>query len=173
MNFLKGSENVGSFRSSVISNDFAYCFHLKDFLELLTFAQHALSATNQQLEETFAKSHIPTLVFTAEQFLANFWYKGTRLVNKVLLYSIYGSQPYPLRAGINKRNELIGHINFMTVGLCQKLKENLFDDSLYYSTEEDLFDSLLKIFHPKLFESPIFRKVSLKIRCRFVVKYGK
>jgi hypothetical protein len=132
-----------------------------------------LSGMNQQLEERFAKSCFPTLALTAEQFLTKVWYKSTRLVNKVLLYSIYGSQPYPLRTGINKRNELIGHINFMTVGLCQKLKENPFDNFLYYSTEEDLFDSLLKIFHPKLFESPIFRKVGVCMKCRYVAKYGK
>jgi len=173
MNFLKESDGIDSFRSSVISNDFSYRFHLKDFLEILTYAQNMLSGTNQQLEEKFAKSCFPTLTLTADQFLTKVWYKSTRLVNKVLLYSIYGNQPYPLRAGTNKRSELIGHINFMTVGLCQKLKENHFDDSLYYSTEEDLFDGLLKIFHPKLFESPIFRKVGVWMRGRYVVKYGK
>ena len=170
---MKEPEPFASFRSSVISNEFNYCFHLKDFLEMLTIAQHALSATNQLIEQLFSKVSLCSLAFTMDNFLDTIWYKVNRQVNRILLYSIYGEHSYPVKVGINKRYELIGHINIMTVDLCQKIKENLFDDSLYYSTEEDLFNNLLKIFHLKLFESPIFRKVRTTHYHRFVAKYGK
>jgi hypothetical protein len=142
-------------------NTFAYFFSLKDLLDLLTSAQQALYATNQMIERLSFKSSLLTLALTKEEYLGKVWYRKGRKVNRALLYSIYDSQqPFPIKAGINRRNELIGHLNIMTVNLYQKLKENIFNNSLYYSTEEDLFNALLRVFHSKLFESPVFRKVS-------------
>lgn len=149
--------------TSFIANNFAYTLHIKDLIEILNAGHHALRQTNQTVESMYTKTQLLMVNLSMEQFLDKIWYNVTRQANRVLLYSIYGLHPFPLKAAINKRNDMVGHLNIMTMNLGQKLKENLFDDSLYYTTEEDLFNVLLKVFHSKLFESPVFRKVFLHI----------
>ncbi len=163
---MKSSKQSAAFPpasgSSFISNTFAFSIHLKDLLEMLVFAQNLLKGTNQTLEKMYPKPRLSTVTLTLDQFLDLVWYndKGERQSNRALLYSIYGyNQALPIKAGISKRSELIGHLNIMAMGLTQKLKESVFDDSIYFTTEEDLFAALLKVFHSKLFESPVFRKV--------------
>ena len=145
--------------TSFIANNFAYSLHIKDFVEMLNVAHHLLRQANQALEAKYSKTKILITSLTMDQFLDKVWYNVSRQTNRVLLYSIYGIQPFPLKTSINKRSDIIGHLNIMVMNLNQKLKENLFDNSLYYSTEEDLFNALIKVFHSKLFESPVFRKV--------------
>lgn len=145
--------------SSFISNTFAHVLHLKDFIEILAAAHHSLRLTNQTIESMYTKQQLLSTTLSVSQFLDKVWFGRDRQANRALLYSIYGLQTFPTKAGMSKRNELIGHLNIMTMNLGQKLKESVFDDSLYYTTEEDLFRALLKAFHAKLFESPVFRKV--------------
>jgi len=164
MKLSKGRVERRCSNASVILNTFTYYFSLKDLLDLITSAQQALNDTNQIIERLFFKSSLPTLVLTKEEYLEKVWYRKERKVSRAMLYSIYDNQQaFPVKTGINRRNELIGHLNIMTVNLHQKLKENIFNNPLYYSTEEDLFNALLRMFHSKLFESPVFRKVTFKI----------
>ncbi len=147
---------------SFIANNFAYALGLKDMIEMLSTAYHELRQTNQRLEMLFAKPQMATTALSLDEFLERVWKGGPMHTNRVLLYSIYGSQMISLKAAANKRDEFIGHLNMMMVNLTQKLKENAINCCLYYSTEEELFNTLLKVFHLKLFESPIFRKVLLR-----------
>lgn len=160
--------------SSMISNAFAYSFSLQSLLEMITSAQQALNATNQTIDRLFFKSTLATLSLTKEEFLRRIWYKRGRRVDREKLYAMYGEQEtFPVRAGMKRRNEVIGHLNMMSVGLCQKLKESVFNNVLYYSTEEDLFNALLRVFHPKLFESPVFRKVASSLILRSAARCGR
>jgi len=146
--------------SSFISNNFTFTLHLKDLLEMLVSAQQALRTMNQKIENTYPKSSLSTLILSMDQFLDSLWFNKNRQVNRILLYSVYGwQQLFPIKTGMSKRNEMISHLNIMTMGLSQKIKESVVDDGLYYSNEDDLFNAMLKVFRTKLFESPVFRKV--------------
>ncbi len=159
---------------SFISNNFAYTLQIKDLIEMLNTAHHSLRQTNQAIEAHYSKSQMLLASPAVEQFLDKIWYQSVRQTSRVLLYSIYGQQAFPLKTAVTKRNEMIGHLNIMAMNLGQKLKENVFDASLYFTTEEDLFNALLRVFHAKLFESPVFRKAlsTANSAARFAARSG-
>jgi len=144
--------------TSFVANTFAFSLPLKDLIDMLANVNQRLKQTNRSLEAAYSKQQLMYTCLTVDQFLAKAWPSPMPLSRRETLYPIYG-QPLILKAAINKRNDMIGHLNIMIVNLMQKSKENVFDSALYFSTEEDLFHAFLKLFHLKLFESPVFRKV--------------
>ena len=148
-----------SFKSNFNLNKFAYNFHIKDLLQMFIFAKGFLNNTNNLLEQYFGKVNLPTLSLTMDQFLNNVWWSESRQVNKILLYSVYNDPSYPIKVGIDKRNGFIKCFNTWIKILSRKLKEDDFDQIMYYSTEEDLLLNLIKVFSNSLLKCKISRKV--------------
>ena len=147
--------------TSLVANQYSYTLPIREIMEEVTGAITKLRDTNRRIECSFTKAQLSYTSLSAQEFIQKIMLAGGRAVmsNHNLHYSLYGQQFYSLKAGINKRSEMVAHLNIMLMNLNQKSKDDFFDNGIYFSSEEELFNCFLKVFHIKLFQSPLFRKV--------------
>jgi hypothetical protein len=88
--------------------------------------------------------------------------EANSIVDTKSLYSIYGKYLCNVKTSIIKRNEVLAHLNIMIIKLNATVKVGS-NVKIKFGTEEELFFSFLKLFPTKLFDSPLFKKISNEI----------
>lgn len=155
----KKTETAGKMQGTNPCGGFQYGITIKDLIEMLTTCSQFLQQTIKKIESLYSKASSPLVCLNLSQYLNLVWENCAQGTNLKLLYPVFGNQIFSIKATINKRNNMLGYLNIMLDHLKQKFKENKQNYALYYSNEEELYNIMLKIFHSKLFECPIFRKV--------------
>ena len=140
----------------------AYSLSLSTISEMLSTAVNKLRATNAMLESEYNKSQQSSSGLSVETTVRKILGHGA-LVDSSKLYQTHGQQLFSIKAAINKRSEILAHLNIMLTNVGQKAKIEGEEFEIGFSHEEDLFYNFLKIFHAKLFESPLFRKICNEI----------
>ncbi len=143
-----------------ISSAASYSLPLKVLSDLLTRSIAALRATNKKIETTYSRSQQAYTGLSLESSISLILDGPEhRVSHSDMLYSIYGQRTVSLKAAANRRSEIVAHLNMMLSNLTQRQKENRCAQAVTYCSEAELFRAFLKVFHRKLFESPLFRKV--------------
>lgn len=135
-----------------------YTLHLKTLIDTLTSAISSLQKANAKLEIAFNKSQQNYVSLSVEEITASVL-EVNSLVELKSVYPIHGKHLYTVKMGINKRNEVLAHLNMMLMKLNANSKQSPSLD-LKFSTESELLFQFSKHFPAKLFESPLFRRVS-------------
>eukprot|EP00826_Nyctotherus_ovalis_P061932 TRINITY_DN8873_c0_g1_i6.p1 TRINITY_DN8873_c0_g1~~TRINITY_DN8873_c0_g1_i6.p1 ORF type:complete len:226 (+),score=48.98 TRINITY_DN8873_c0_g1_i6:120-797(+) len=135
-----------------------YLFHLKTLIDMLTSAISSLQRTNAKLEVAFNKSQQTYVSLGVEEVTKSVLEVNSAIESKSV-YSIHGKHLYTVKMGINKRNEVLAHLNMMLMKLNANSRQSPNLD-FKFSTESELLFQFSKIFPAKLFESPLFKRIS-------------
>jgi len=137
-----------------------YSLSLEDAITMLSAAIKGLKVTNEVLVSIFNKEQQSYMTVSMEKAISIILGESG-LTNIKMLYSIYGAQLFTIKNSINKRNEMIAHLSIMVGNLKQQIKEG--NKIINFKAEEELFIAFMNVFHRKLFESPLFRKICNEI----------
>lgn len=134
-----------------------YCLSLKLLIELFTHAINCLQKTNAALETTFTASQQCHVSLTAEETIGAVL-KENSAVDHKSIYLLNGKRLYTVKEAIRRRNEVLAHLNIMLMKLNAKVKmvPNM---EMRFSTEEELVFHFSKVFHAKLRESWLFKRI--------------
>ena len=135
-----------------------YELPLSTIVKILNSAIIKLRATNSKLEHSFNQSQRMYSGLNIEEIIDNLCQSKSE-IDKCFIYPIYGQSVYPIKSSIDKRNEILAHLNIMMATLNMKLKQNP-SLGISFSTEMELLDNMRKLFHEKIFNSPLFRRIS-------------
>lgn len=152
---------MNNIKSGKLIITLVYNLSLQGIVKILIFASKELRVTNNLLNTLYKKSQQSYRSLTLEQSI-NVILRKEILTDTSMLYPIYGEQRITIKSSINKREDMIAHLSIMVTNLYHQLKNNP-GVKIEYKTEEELFLSFLGIFHKKLFESPLFRKICNEI----------
>jgi len=138
-----------------------YNLSLRTLIDMLILAINSLQKTNAKLEITFNKIQQSFVSLNVEEAIKVI-VKANSLVDIKSVYPLYERYIYTVRTAVRKRNEVLAHLNIMLMKLNNKAKLTL-HMKLKFASEDELLLSFTKIFHAKLFESLLFKKICNEI----------
>jgi len=139
----------------------SYTLPLKLLIEMLTETINQLKKTNTKLDTRFNAIQQSYMTLNREEALGIIL-ESNCSVDYKSVYGLHGMHPFTVKQSITKRNEMIAHFNIMLMKLNTRVKMTP-NMEIKFVTEEELFLNFSKIFHAKLFESNLFKKICNEI----------